>query len=269
MMKKIFVFITLLFLGFMEVKAVDVTYYYETDDGGYALCGSQPNGCLEVEKNTDGLTYNSKINQIYYNGYTYSYNETKQEEYYVSQYGKTRMYYYINSSGNYVLCTKVGSCTIYTREKLENLGAIISNNSTITLSSLEGPGAAATIYYYNASLDSTDGSSDGDGSSSGDCAKLKAPLKFLGNIVLIAKIGIPIILIIYGAVDFFRVIIGSKDDEIKKAARTFLFRLISGVVIFLIPTVVSVIFSLISDFANMKGDFNACQKCILNVSQCE
>ena len=76
-------------------------------------------------------------------------------------------------------------------------------------------------------------------------------------------------IIIFGMIDFFRSIIGSKDDEIKKSARSLAFRILSGVIIFFIPTIISVLFSMISDFGNVKGDFDACQKCIFRVNQCK
>ena len=103
----------------------------------------------------------------------------------------------------------------------------------------------------------------------GYCTKLKAPLEFIGNIVLIFKIIIPIIIIIFGSVDFFRAVVGAKDDEIKKAGRILLFRVLAGVIIFLIPTIVSVIFNLVSDFANLKGSFKYCQRCVFDVRNCK
>ena len=46
-------------------------------------------------------------------------------------------------------------------------------------------------------------------------------------------------------------------------------RCIAGVVIFFLPTLVSIVFSLIDSWANIEGEFNACQKCVLNVRECE
>ena len=70
-------------------------------------------------------------------------------------------------------------------------------------------------------------------------------------------------------IDFFKAIVGSKDDEIKKSSRSLIFRCVAGVVIFFIPTIVSLIFSLVDSFANIEGEFNACQKCVLNVRECK
>ena len=61
----------------------------------------------------------------------------------------------------------------------------------------------------------------------------------------------------------------NSDDEIKKAARSLLFRVLAGVVVFLLPTIVSFIFTLVSDFANIKGSFKYCQKCVFDVRNCK
>lgn len=51
----------------------------------------------------------------------------------------------------------------------------------------------------------------------------------------------PIILIIIGSIDMVKAIIEGKEDEIKKHQQTLIKRLISAVIIFLIPLLVSII----------------------------
>ena len=46
---------------------------------------------------------------------------------------------------------------------------------------------------------------------------LQSTFTFIGHIVAIAKIFIPIIIIGFGIMDLFKAITGSKDDEIKKS----------------------------------------------------
>ena len=65
-------------------------------------------------------------------------------------------------------------------------------------------------------------------------------------------------------IDFFNM----TDDEIKKSLRGFAMRCVAGVAIFFLPTIISVVFGMISSWADLKGEFNACQKCILNVRSC-
>lgn len=273
-MKKKVLFVIAIF--FVSILSANAAYYYEKDNGNYALCTQSVSDCVELSKNTAGLIVNSGKKEIEYKNIVYYFSLEAQEKYYKTTYGVTRMYFYM-SNDKFVLCSKKGSCSTYTREQLEKKDAIIANKSEITIgddsyyynSTYESNNPNSTNSSNNAPSDTTTGTKEEAKDDLGYCTKLKEPLQFLGNIVLIVKIVIPIIIIIYGSVDFFRAVVGSKDDEIKKSAHSLLFRIIAGVAIFLIPTLVSLVFSLISDFANVKGTFNACQKCVLNVRKCK
>ncbi len=67
---------------------------------------------------------------------------------------------------------------------------------------------------------------------------------FIGNIVTILKIIVPIILVIIGSVDLIKAVMAQKDDEIKKAYSTLLKRVIIGVVIFFLPGLVKMVINL-------------------------
>lgn len=56
---------------------------------------------------------------------------------------------------------------------------------------------------------------------------------------------IPIILIILGVTDLSKAVLANKEDETKKAQKMFGTRLIYAVVIFLIPTLISLLFNLL------------------------
>lgn len=58
---------------------------------------------------------------------------------------------------------------------------------------------------------------------------------------------IPIILIVLGIVDLSKAVVSSKEDEVKKAQKMFFTRVIYAVVIFLVPTIVSLLFNLLPD----------------------
>jgi len=282
MKKNYLIVFSILFLMFIPNVFAEI--YYETEDGKYALCFSKDDieECKEIEKDTVGVIFDAQQNVITYNGASYYFSSSAQERYNERQYGKTRMFYYKDSKGNYRLCDTEKKCKTYSFDRLVSMGATINNGVQIEFPSTEGPGGKRTIYYYNKEKEDTvsSGNSEGDNTQTSTekevleattdyCTRLKEPLKFLGRIVFIVKIVIPIVIIAFGIIDLFRAVIGSKDDEIKKSVRSVAFRCIAGVVIFFLPTIISVVFSLISDFANIKGDFNACQKCIFNVSKCE
>lgn len=98
------------------------------------------------------------------------------------------------------------------------------------------------------------------------CTESMGLVKFIGYLLMVFKIVIPIVIIVLGAIDFGKAVVAEKDDEIKKSAKTLLFRAISGVCIFFIPNLVVWIFGLVSDFgeATAKSDFETCRKCIIS-----
>ncbi len=64
----------------------------------------------------------------------------------------------------------------------------------------------------------------------------------IGTIINIIWIGIPIILIILGSIDLGKAVISSKEDEVKKAKKAFINRLIYAVLVFCVVWLVTFIF---------------------------
>ena len=58
---------------------------------------------------------------------------------------------------------------------------------------------------------------------------------------------IPIILIVLGIVDLSKAVVSSDEKKTKEAQKMFLTRVIYAVVIFLVPTIVSLLFNLLPD----------------------
>lgn len=90
--------------------------------------------------------------------------------------------------------------------------------------------------------------------------------KFIGTIVTFAKYVIPIIIIAFGIMDLYKAVTASKDDDIKKAAKSIAVRAAAGVFIFLLPGLVQFFFNMLNDWSNYKIDVCCCTECILNSS---
>lgn len=97
-----------------------------------------------------------------------------------------------------------------------------------------------------------------------DTGVLKA-FRFVGYLLFIAKIVIPIILIILGTIDFGKAITESKPDAVQKTAKTFAYRVAAGVIIFFLPTVINFIFSLLP---RATVDFQNCSTCLFDPNDC-
>lgn len=94
------------------------------------------------------------------------------------------------------------------------------------------------------------------------------PFKLLGRIFSVIKIIIPIIIIAFGVVDFFKAVIASKDEEIKKSTKSLIMRLIAGVCIFFLPAIIHFIFTLVDDWNDYETDYAQCSLCITSPGKC-
>ncbi len=90
------------------------------------------------------------------------------------------------------------------------------------------------------------------------CQSTKDIWSLVGKILGVFKIVIPLLVIIYGMIDLGKAVVASKDDEIKKAAKQLLIRIIAGICIFFVPTIVGFAFTL----ANNTDDGQLCRTCI-------
>jgi len=115
----------------------------------------------------------------------------------------------------------------------------------------------------------TGGENNGSGTKVNYCEGLTSTFIFIGHIVRLAKILIPIIIIGFGMLDFFKAVTAAKDDEIKKSAKSLIFRAISGVCIFFLPMFIDLIFSWVSGWSNnYEASYKECFKCIWDVGNC-
>lgn len=101
------------------------------------------------------------------------------------------------------------------------------------------------------------------GTENGFCVATANIWQILGYVLLVFKIVIPLLLILFGIIDLGKAVIASKDDEIKKATTSLVKRAIASVIIFLLPTIVTFIIGIVSDFKDTaKADYNICKTCI-------
>ena len=95
-------------------------------------------------------------------------------------------------------------------------------------------------------------------------------LQFLGYLFTIAKILVPAVIIIMGVVEMIKVITSGKVDDINKIIKAFSTKLISGVIIFLLPNIVLMIFEFADEtFSPEDGNYANCYKCILEPEECQ
>lgn len=99
------------------------------------------------------------------------------------------------------------------------------------------------------------------------CAETAGVFQFVGYLVTVVKIVVPVVLIILGVIKMAKAILAEKDDEIKSAAISLVKRFIAGVLIFFVPAIVNGLFSIVNGYnGEIKNDSQICVTCIANPS---
>ncbi len=88
--------------------------------------------------------------------------------------------------------------------------------------------------------------------------------KLVGDVINIFKIVIPIIIVLLAILDLGKAVMAGEEKEIKEAQKMLIKRIIYGVIIFFVVTIVQAVFGLIGE--NVQG--SECWKCATNPSQC-
>lgn len=101
------------------------------------------------------------------------------------------------------------------------------------------------------------------------CTKMTDVLRIISYIILIFKIAIPLLIIAFGIFDFGKAVVAEKEDEIKKQTKRLIYRVIAGIVIFLIPNIILWIFTaFVKDYETDSQEFTKCRDCFLNPKNC-
>lgn len=96
------------------------------------------------------------------------------------------------------------------------------------------------------------------------CTNLSPLWQVVGWILWVFKIAIPILIIVFGMIDLGKAVVASKDDEIKKALKQLMLRAVAGVVIFFIPNLVGLIFSMVGSWTEVENEYKVCEQCIVH-----
>ena len=95
-------------------------------------------------------------------------------------------------------------------------------------------------------------------------------IRIIGIIIAIIKVVIPLLIIIFGMIDFGKAVISSDEKEINKSTTRLIKRIIVGISIYFIPTIILTLFDVleISEIHN-SDNFYKCTTCLLDTNTCE
>ena len=88
-------------------------------------------------------------------------------------------------------------------------------------------------------------------------------LYLVGVVVAVIRIAVPLILIVIGMVDLIKAMTSQDDKQIKSATTLLVKRVVIGVVVFLVPTIVGLLMNVVTAVSD--DDYTACTRCVTNV----
>ncbi len=94
--------------------------------------------------------------------------------------------------------------------------------------------------------------------------KMNSMIPHLTSLVVdLIKIGVPVLLIIFGMLDLGKAVMAQKEDEIKKSQQMFFKRLLSACIVFFVFVIVELVFNIVAK--EETGVWN-CVNCFINES---
>ncbi|MFI3307325.1 MAG: hypothetical protein R3Y21_02035 [Mycoplasmatota bacterium] len=83
-------------------------------------------------------------------------------------------------------------------------------------------------------------------------------------VVTMIKIVVPILLIIFGMLDLGKAVIQQKEDDIKKAQKIFISRIIAAVLVFFVVAIVQLVFGLLASAGAEDEGISECIDCFIS-----
>lgn len=99
---------------------------------------------------------------------------------------------------------------------------------------------------------------------------IRTVMRLFGYILLVARIAVPLIIIGFGTFDIFKSVVDKDEKSLGKQFKQLGIRILAGLIVFFIPNIVSVFFSM-SDTLNIieTDQYKTCYNCIMKPTSCD
>ena len=97
------------------------------------------------------------------------------------------------------------------------------------------------------------------------CSDIIKTLRLVSISVMIVRICVPIFIIVMGTMDIYNTVSSGKNDDLKKNLTTLGKRMIIGLIVFFIPTIVRLV---VNGLGGNDSNYQVCVNCIGNPKNC-
>ena len=80
----------------------------------------------------------------------------------------------------------------------------------------------------------------------------------LRTLITIVKIVVPLIIIVMGMLDFFKIVTEGTPEATKKAAQTLLIRIVAGIMIFFLPSIIDTFMGFVNGYSDAQNTYSTC-----------
>lgn len=98
------------------------------------------------------------------------------------------------------------------------------------------------------------------------CTDMANTLKLVGYFITVIKIVVPLLVVIMGSLDFYHIVMSGKDSDLKKEALILGKRVLMGVIVFLMPSIVNLAVNTLDN--NPNADYKVCVDCLTKPNSC-
>ena len=290
----------------IKATAQDVSINYITDSGSkdYKYIVFKFNGNNEIS----GIDFN-KFHDL--GGYTLNYTNFKYTDFFESYQNSgscpdiyfpvsasttqfevstksigTKYYHYMSSSSSRRNGSSSSSNSGNTSTNTGNSGNTSTNsgNSGNTSSNMGNSGNTSTNTGNSGNTSTNTGNSGNSSSNSGNnytvsphsvcsSSSYRRPVRFIGWILSIVRIIVPIIIIGFGVFDLYKGMASFDAEKNTKASlKNLVIRILAGVFIFLLPGIIEFILGMVSTWTSGSGNYNysnawaCCSECVFDSS---
>lgn len=98
---------------------------------------------------------------------------------------------------------------------------------------------------------------------------IQTALRFVGYILFIAKIAIPLIIIVVATFDLFKSVVDKDEKSLGKQIKIIIMRIVAGIFVFFLPTIVYALFNLSAELKIVDdAKYQGCATCLLKPTEC-